>query len=63
MKEKAIVMSLCDPMDCSLPGHSIHEIIQARRVEWVAIPFYRHHLNLGIEPGSPALQTDSLPYT
>ena len=30
---------LCDPMDCSLPGSSIHGIFQARVLEWVAIPF------------------------
>ena len=31
----------CDPMDCSLPGSSVHEILQARILEWVAIPFSR----------------------
>ena len=31
--------TLCNPMDCSLPGFSVHEILQARIVEWVAIPF------------------------
>ena len=31
-----------DPMDCSLPGSSVHGILQAlRRLEWVAIPFSR----------------------
>ena len=34
-------MSVCDPMDCSLPGSSIHGILQARILEWVAIPFSR----------------------
>ena len=29
----------CDPMDCSLPGSSIHGILQARTLEWVAISF------------------------
>ena len=32
---------LCDPMDCSLPGSSIHGILQARILEWVAISFSR----------------------
>ena len=33
---------LCDPMDCSLPGSSVHEILQARILDWVAIiPFSR----------------------
>ena len=31
--------TLCDPMDCSLPGFSIHGILQARTLEWVAISF------------------------
>ena len=31
--------TLCDPMDCSLPGLSVNGILQARILEWVAIPF------------------------
>ena len=34
-------VQLCDLMDCSLPGSSIHGILQARILEWVAIPFSR----------------------
>ena len=30
--------TLCDPMDCSLPGCSVHGILQARILEWVAMP-------------------------
>ena len=30
---------LCDPMNCSPPGSSVHGILQARILEWVAIPF------------------------
>ena len=33
--------TLCHPMDCSLPGSSVHGISQARILEWVAISFYR----------------------
>ena len=33
--------SLCRPMDCSLPGTSVHGIFQARILEWVAITFFR----------------------
>ena len=33
--------TLCDPMDCSLPGFSVLEISQARTLEWVAISFSR----------------------
>ena len=32
-------LTLCDPMDCSLPGTSVHGIFQARVLEWVAIAF------------------------
>ena len=31
--------TLCDPKDCSLPGFSVHGILQARTLEWVAIAF------------------------
>ena len=31
----------CNPVDCSLPGSSVHGILQARILEWVAIPFSR----------------------
>ena len=30
--------TLCDPMDCSLPGFSFHGIFQARILEWFAMP-------------------------
>ena len=53
--------TLCDPMDCSLSGSPIHGILQARILEWVTIPFSRGSSRPGIEPGSPALQADSLP--
>ena len=33
--------TLCDPMDCRLPGSSVHGILQARMLEWVAISFSR----------------------
>ena len=48
-------------MDYSLTGSSVHGILQARILEWVAIPFSRGLPDPGIEPGSPALQADSLP--
>ena len=34
-------LTLCDPMDCSLPGSSAHGISQARVLEWVALSFSR----------------------
>ena len=36
--------TLCDPMDCSLPGFSVHGILQARTLEWVAISFSKETL-------------------
>ena len=33
--------TLCEPMDCSLPGSSVLEILQARILEWIAMPFSR----------------------
>ena len=39
-KEREVAQScltFCDPMDCSPPGSSVHGILQARVVEWVAI--------------------------
>ena len=89
-------LTLCDTMDCSSPGSSVHGIIQTGILEWVAISFSRDLPNPGllhcrqifyclshqgsplilewvrypspgdlpdpgIEPGSPALQVNSLP--
>jgi len=48
--------TLCDPMD-----YTVHGILQARILEWVAVPFSRGLPNPGIEPRSPTLQVDSLP--
>ena len=31
-------LTLCDPMNCSLPGSSVYGILQARILEWVAMP-------------------------
>ena len=49
---------LCDSMDCSPPGSSVHGILQVRILEWVAMPFSRDLPNPGIKPVtlmSPAL--------
>ena len=50
--------TLCNPMDCSLPGSSDHGIFQARILQWVAISFSRDLPYPGTEPRSPALQAD-----
>ena len=36
-----LCLTLCDPVDCSLPGSSVHGVFQARVLEWVAIAFSR----------------------
>ena len=44
-------LTSCDPMDymdCSLPGSSVHGILQARILEWLAIPFSRDLPNPGL---------------
>ena len=48
------------PMDCSLPKSSVPGILQARILEWIAIPSLEDLCNPGIEPRSPTLQADSL---
>ena len=53
--------ALCSPMDCSLPGSSVHGSLQARILVWVAVPFSRDLPNPGMEPKSSVLQADSLP--
>ena len=54
-------LTLCDPMDCSPPGSSVHGILQTRILEWVAIPFSKGSSNSGIKAGSTELQANSLP--
>ena len=49
--------TLCDPMNCRLPGSSVHGIFQAR----IPFPSPGDLPNPGIEPRSSALQMDSLP--
>ena len=54
-----LCLTLCDPMDSSPPGSTVHGILQERILEWVAISSSREDLpNSGIEPAflmSPAL--------
>ena len=64
MKLKVLVtqlcLTLCDPMDCSLQGSSMEF---SRQEYWSGLPFHSPGdlLNPGMEPGSLALQADSLP--
>ena len=54
-------LTLCNPMNCSLPSSSVHGILQARILERVAIPSPGNIPDPGIKLRSPALQVDSLP--
>ena len=54
-------LTLCNPMDCSLLGSSVHEdSVQARMLEWIAVPSSRRSSQPRIESRSPTLQADSL---
>ena len=54
-------MTLYNLMDCSLPGSSVREILQARILEWAAVPSSRGSSQPRVEPRSSALQASSLP--
>ena len=56
-----IALTLCDPMDCSLLDSSVHRILQARILEWVAMSSSRGSSQPRNQTPSPALQVDSLP--
>ena len=53
-------MTLCDPMDHSLPDFPVHGVLQARILEWLPCCPPGDLPNPGIEPRSLALQADSL---
>ena len=52
-KSLQLYLTLFHPVDCSLPGSSVHGILQARILEWVTLPSSRGNLSdLEIEPTS-----------
>ena len=53
--------TLCNPTDYSPPGFSLHGILQAITLEWVAMPSSRGYSRLSDQTRSPALLVDSLP--
>ena len=57
VKDAQLCLTLFDPMDCSPPGSSVHGTLQAKILEWVAIPFSRG----SSQPRDWTLQADSLP--
>ena len=54
------VQLFVSPLDCSPPGSSVHGILQARILEWVAMLSSRGSSQPRIKPRSPTLQADSL---
>ena len=44
ISRSVVSATLCDPMDCSLPGSSAHGVFQARVLEWGAIAFSDQHV-------------------
>ena len=65
LKVKVLVAQAClavwDSINCSLPGSSVHGILQAKILKWVAIPFSREFSWPRERTGTPASQADSLP--
>ena len=55
-------LTLCDPMNCSLPGFPVRGILQARILEWTAIPFSRGSSPPRDQTLVSSLQADSLPF-
>ena len=55
-----VVSDSCDPMNCSLPGSSVHGILQQEYWNGLPFPSSGDLPNPGIKPGSPALQADDL---
>ena len=55
-----LCLTLCDSLDCSPPGSSVHGISQARILERLPFPTPQDLPNPGIEPRSSALQADAL---
>ena len=51
-----LCLTLCDPMD-----YTVHGILKARILEWVAFPFSMVFSNAGMQPRFPVLRVDSLP--
>ena len=56
-----LYLTLCDLVDCSLPGSSVHEILSAEYWSGLPFPSPEDLPDQGIELASPAWQADSLP--
>ena len=56
-----LCLTLCDPMECNLPGSSVQGLLRQDYWSGVAFPTPGDFSDPGIKPGSPALQADFLP--
>ena len=63
VKSESKVAQLCptlsDPMDCSLPGSSVHGIFQARVLEWGAIAFSANMTDILVKRGDLDIETQA----
>ena len=57
----SVVSNFCDPVDSSTPSSSVHSVLQARIMKWVAISFSGDLPDSGTEPRPPELKADFLP--
>ena len=57
-----LCLTLSDPMDCSLPGSSIHGIFQARVLEWVAIAFSKEPVRSLLISAAPPKHEQNSPF-
>ena len=57
-----LCLTLSDPMDCSLPGSSVHGICQTRVLEWVAIAFSKGSMKVKVKSLS-RVQLFATPWT
>ena len=53
-KSLQLCLILCDPVNCNPPGSSVHGILQARILEWIAIPF--SNICIHFPPNSPPIR-------
>ena len=61
MKVAQSCPTLCNPMDCNQTGSSLHGILQAKILEWIAISLSRGSSQPRVGIQAPAIQADSLP--
>ena len=61
VKVAQLCPTLCDSMECSPPGSSVHGILQEEYWSGLSFPSQGDFPDTGIKPGFPAWQADSLP--